>query len=212
MPRARARATTWMERMLSPPTAKKSSSIPTSVSPSTSPNTAHSASSRAVRGARKIPDSSTGSGSALRSIFPFGSSGKRSSTTKAVGTMNSGSRPETNRRSSSTSSPAPSDPLPSPLSSPGTTYPTSCSLPEPWTARSCTSAWRTPGQPTNAASISLGSIRKPRIFICASPRPTYSSCPSAFQRTRSPVRYIRRPVGAKGSAMKRSAVRAVRLW
>ena len=51
----------------------------------------------------------------------------------------------------------------------------------------------TPGCSTSAASISPGSIRKPRIFTCSSARPRNSSAPSARQRTRSPVRYSRAP-------------------
>ena len=45
----------------------------------------------------------------------------------------------------------------------------------------------------SAASISPGSMRKPRSFTCASARPRNSSTPSARQRARSPVRYIRLP-------------------
>ena len=46
--------------------------------------------------------------------------------------------------------------------------------------------------PRSTASISPGSIRKPRSFTCASARPRNSSTPSARHRARSPVRYIRR--------------------
>ena len=46
---------------------------------------------------------------------------------------------------------------------------------------------------SSAASISPGSIRNPRSFTCSSARPRNSSTPSARQRARSPVRYIRLP-------------------
>src|ERR1700720_3059624 len=36
-------------------------------------------------------------------------------------------------------------------------------------------------------------MRYPRILTCSSARPTYRSCPSAPQLTRSPLRYIRLP-------------------
>src|ERR1700757_5065034 len=36
-------------------------------------------------------------------------------------------------------------------------------------------------------------MRYPRILTCSSARPTYRSCPSAPQHTKSPVRYIRAP-------------------
>ena len=54
-----------------------------------------------------------------------------------------------------------------------------------------------PAQPPHArrsaASISPGSMRKPRSFTCSSARPRNSSAPSDRQRARSPVRYIRLP-------------------
>ncbi|SKU98711.1 Uncharacterised protein [Mycobacteroides abscessus subsp. abscessus] len=58
-----------------------------------------------------------------------------------------------------------------------------------------------------ADEISPSSTRNPRIFTCSSARPTNSTSPPALRRARSPDRYIRCP-GAKGSAMKRCAVRA----
>src|SRR5215831_21198698 len=36
-------------------------------------------------------------------------------------------------------------------------------------------------------------MRYPRILTCSSARPTYRSCPSAPQHTKSPLRYIRAP-------------------
>ena len=69
-----------------------------------------------------------------------------------------------------------------------------------------------PRQPAavSAASISPGSIRRPRSLICASARPKNSSTPSERQRARSPVRYIRLPAAPYGSATNRSAVRPAR--
>ena len=63
-----------------------------------------------------------------------------------------------------------------------------------------------PGQAASAASISAGSMRKPRILTCSSARPRYSSCPSGVQRARSPVAYIRSPGGLYGQAMNLPAV------
>src|SRR5512144_1780650 len=46
-------------------------------------------------------------------------------------------------------------------------------------------------------------MRYPRILTCSSARPTYRSCPSAPQHTRSPVRYIRAPTPPNGHATNR---------
>src|SRR5215467_6953807 len=70
-----------------PPSAKKSSSIPTRSNPNTSANSAHSNSSRGLRGKRITPARISGAGSAARSSFPFAVSGRRSNTTIADGTM-----------------------------------------------------------------------------------------------------------------------------
>ena len=51
-PARRARLTSWIDTMLSPPSSKKLSSIPTRSSPSTSANSEHSTASCGVRGAR----------------------------------------------------------------------------------------------------------------------------------------------------------------
>ena len=87
-PARRARLTSWIDTMLSPPRSKKLSSMPTRSSPSTSANSPHRIASCGVRGARcECADPSSGSGSARRSSLPFGVSGSRSSTTSADGTM-----------------------------------------------------------------------------------------------------------------------------
>src|SRR5271170_6287555 len=49
-------------------------------------------------------------------------------------------------------------------------------------------------------------MRYPRILTCSSARPTYCSCPSAPQRTRSPLRYIRAPGPPNGHATNRDPV------
>src|SRR6516165_1441296 len=49
-------------------------------------------------------------------------------------------------------------------------------------------------------------MRYPRILTCSSARPTNSSCPSARQHTRSPVRYIRAPTPPNGHATNRDPV------
>lgn len=63
---------------------------------------------------------------------------------------------------------------------------------------------------SSADSISPGSIRNPRILTWSSARPRNSNTPSAVQRARSPVRYIRAPDGPYGSATNRSDVSAGR--
>ena len=76
-------------------------------------------------------------------------------------------------------------------------------------SRATTTACDTPACRSSAASISPGSIRKPRSFTWASARPRNSSTPSGRHRARSPVRYIRLPGRRRyGSATNRSAVSA----
>jgi hypothetical protein len=74
-----------------PPRSKKSSSTSTSPIPSTSAQIDASPSSVAVRGAEeaasRLGRTASGAGSAVRSIFPFGVSGRASRTTMADGTM-----------------------------------------------------------------------------------------------------------------------------
>ena len=53
-------------------------------------------------------------------------------------------------------------------------------------------------------------MRYPRILTCSSARPMYSSSPSAFQRTKSPVRYIRAPGAPNGHATNRVALKSGR--
>ena len=56
-------------------------------------------------------------------------------------------------------------------------------------------------------------MRYPRILTCSSARPTYRSCPSTPQHTKSPVRYIRipgAPAPPKGQATNRDPVNAAR--
>ncbi len=87
-PSLRARVTSWMETMLSPPRAKKSSSTPTDASPRTSVKTRHRASSRSPPGARDPSEPpNTGAGSAARSSLPLTVNGSASRTTTAAGTM-----------------------------------------------------------------------------------------------------------------------------
>src|ERR1700746_3701040 len=53
-------------------------------------------------------------------------------------------------------------------------------------------------------------MRSPRILPCSSARPRYTSCPSAPQHTRSPVRYIRAPGPPNGHATNRDPVKPAR--
>src|SRR5919108_5957841 len=56
-------------------------------------------------------------------------------------------------------------------------------------------------------------MRYPRILTCSSARPTYCSCPSAPQHTKSPLRYIRvpgAPAPPNGQATNRDPVNPAR--
>src|SRR4029077_19576182 len=64
-----------------------------------------------------------------------------------------------------------------------------------------------------AARTSPHSMRYPRILTCSSARPTYTSCPSAPHRTRSPLRYMRvpgAPTPPNGHATNRDPVNPAR--
>src|ERR1700751_5221325 len=82
-----------------------------------------------------------------------------------------------------------------------------------WLWCTVATAWVTCGQASRVFSISPSSMRYPRILTCSSARPTYRSCPSASQHTRSPVRYIRvpgAPVLPNGHATNRDDVNPAR--
>jgi hypothetical protein len=83
-PARRARETTWMLRIESPPSSKKLSSTPTSSAPSTPAQIRARRRSVSVLAATRSPDPVSphrGAGRALRSSLPFGFSGSSSSTT-----------------------------------------------------------------------------------------------------------------------------------
>src|ERR1700758_2067423 len=76
-----------------------------------------------------------------------------------------------------------------------------------------TTACSTPSHPASTARTSPSSMRYPRILTCLSARPTYRSCPSAPQHTKSPVRYIRcpgAPAPTNGQATNRDEVKPAR--
>ena len=129
---------------------------------------------------RRAP--SSGAGSARRSSLPFGVSGSapapRAPTAPCSPAAAATAQPAAPR------CPAPR-PLPPPRRRPA------AGRPAP-SGRAITAACDTPGCAVSAASISPGSMRKPRIFTCWSTRPRNSSAPSGRQRARSPVRYSRR--------------------
>src|SRR6201987_2245909 len=79
-----------------------------------------------------------------------------------------------------------------------------------WLWCTVATAWVTCGQASRVFSISPSSMRYPRILTCSSARPTYRSCPSAPQHTKSPVRYIRAPGPPNGHATNRDPVNAAR--
>ncbi len=194
-PAARARATSCMATMLSPPSEKKSSSTPTRSRPSTSATSPQRVSSSGVRGRVSVTSAAkSGAGRARRSSLPLGVSGRTSRVTTAAGTMWSGSDWAAWARSWAEST-----------GPPATTYATSRS------SRRTTVACVTLSCAANTLSVSPSSMRKPRSLTWSSARPRYSSSPSRVQRARSPVRYMRAPGStAYGSATKRSAVRAGR--
>ncbi len=87
-PAARARATSCIEMIESPPRSKKESSGPTRCTPSTSANSEQMTSSALVADARPpaVPVNS-GAGRAARSTLPLGVSWNWSRMTMAAGTM-----------------------------------------------------------------------------------------------------------------------------
>ncbi|MEL4152990.1 hypothetical protein MTQ22_06640 [Corynebacterium bovis] len=134
-----------------------------------------------------------------RSVFPFGVTGSAASATTRCGTRYRGSTRATPRRSSSRSAS-----VNAPAA--GTTPAASVSrLPATGTA----TAAATRPSARNAASMSPGSTRNPRILNWSSIRPVHVTVPSAARTARSPVRYIRAP-GARphssGTAVNRAAV------
>ncbi len=113
IPSARARLTSWIETMLSPPSAKKPSSGPARSSPSSCANSSQRHRSVELAGSRPPAAAApwfagsrpppvaepcsaaaaageAGAGSALRSSLPLGVSGSASSATTAAGTICSG--------------------------------------------------------------------------------------------------------------------------
>ena len=150
------------------------------------------------RGAVASPLCRSGAGSALRSSLPLGVSGSASSTTKAAGTMYSGSRAARWRRSAAGSG----------ARSGGRDHVGDQLLAaRAVVARHHRRLGHRRAAAASAASISPGSMRKPRIFTWSSARPRNSSVPSARHRARSPVRYIRVP-GSGRAGRRRTARRS----
>ena len=108
-PAARARLTSWIATMLSPPSVKKLSRTPTSGSRSTSANTAASVRSVSVAGAAApVSPAQSGSGNAFVSSFPLGVNGSvPSTTTNTDGTRYSGSSSATTARTAAASTSTP---------------------------------------------------------------------------------------------------------
>src|SRR5579883_388867 len=137
-----------------------------------------------------------GTGRAFRSNFPLGVRGMASRSVRLDGIMWPGRRPDRNERTDLMSRDLPPE---------GTRYACSEMLPS---ASRCTATaasaiaecW------SRTLSISPSSTRWPLILTWLSARPMNSSTPSWFQRTRSPVRYMRPPPVVNGSATKRVAV------
>src|SRR5512142_3223536 len=153
-PAARARATSWIAMIESPPSSKNPSSTPTRATPRTSPNNAHNTRSRGEDGARNRPPVNSGTGRPRRSSLPLTVNGNPSSTTTAAGTMYSANRDPTAARTAPASSTTPAT---------ATTYPTSRLTPG-WSSRTTTTACATPAHAASAASTSPNSTRNPRTF------------------------------------------------
>ena len=115
-----------------PPSAKKSSPVPPPP-PEHVGEQAAQHSSNGVRAARATPDTTTGSGNARRSNFPFTVNGITPTATNTDGTICTGTLNPTNRRNSSPSTTAPGS---------GTKYATNCALPA--TSRTTTATCATP--------------------------------------------------------------------
>ena len=134
---------------------------------------------------RTAAASSSGAGSARRSSLPFGVSGKplQHHDRRRHHVVRQARAPACARSAAASSACIRAPPPHRP--------PAACRRAHP-RARSPPPA-PPPACRISAASISPGSIRNPRSFTCASARPRNSSTPSARQRARSPVRYIRLP-------------------
>ncbi len=86
-PASRSAPSSEIARMLSPPSAKKSWSTPTSSSRNTAATAAHTTRSFSVAGGTSVLAWITGSGRARRSSLPFAVSGNSFITTRCAGTM-----------------------------------------------------------------------------------------------------------------------------
>src|SRR5512142_3527209 len=113
-PAARARATSWIAMIESPPSSKNPSSTPTRATPRTSPNNAHNTRSRGEDGARNRQPVNSGTGRPRRSSLPLTVNGNPSSTTTAAGTMYSANREPTAARTAPASRTPPPPPPPHP--------------------------------------------------------------------------------------------------
>ena len=209
-PAWRARETTWMLRIESPPRSKKLSSRADPVeAEDVGPDLRRSGVSvgGARRDVRSAPGAGAGSGSgrARRSTLPFGVSGssrqgdehRRHHVRRQE--PGPGSRAAPRRRSAAAACPRP-----------GRRSATRRFGPAGVPARGPYDGHRglaTSGLRRSALSISPGSMRKPRTLTWSSARPTNRSSPSASSAPGRPVRYIRlaRPA-PNGSATKRAAV------
>ena len=182
----------------SPPSAKKSSVVPTASSPRTFSQMRSSwSSSRSSGSAFELPDcirSAALRRRVTRSILPEGRRGSSFRVRNRLGTECGGNCFRSLSRSDCSGQGVVSHErkaarlfIPCP----------------PWTAIAATS--RTPGTRISADSISAGFNHRPRIFITSSARPKCSKLPSGRKRPRSLVVKILVP-GARGSIRNFSAV------
>ena len=195
-PAWRARLTSWIDMMLSPPSAKKLSSMPTRGRPRTSANSAHRISSCGVRGARTAAGVRSGAGSARRSSLPFGVSGsalenhkrRRHHVIRQATRQREHAAPPHQRR---TRPPQPRRP------------PAACSPGHPRAPSPPPAPHRMPHQ--RRLDLARLNAKAAQLHLLVGP-PNELQHPVARQRAKSPVRYIRLPAAPNGSATNRSAV------
>ena len=170
-PARRARLTSWIDTMLSPPRSKKLSSMPTRSSPSTSANSEHRIASCGVRGARcecartqlRLRQRPAVELAVRRQRQPLQHHQRgRHHVVRQLPRQRGPQRRRVQHRARRRHHIA-DQPLAAAATDPA--------------ARSRRPATR-PAAATSTASISPGSIRNPRSFTCASARPRNSSTPS----------------------------------
>ena len=193
-PARRARLTSWIDMMLSPPSSKKLSSMPTRSTPSTSANRPHRTSSCGVRG---TPQQTATRHRGLRQRTAVQLAVRRQrkriqhDDRRRHHVVRQLPRQRRTQRLRIRNAPRTRDNVAD--QTPLTLAPASALARAPASAPRNNRRLRDPGLRHKHSLDLAGSIRNPRSFSCASARPRNSSTPSERHRPRSPVRYIRLP-------------------